>query len=176
MTALTRTPENTNLLQATKFLLTFDRIPNTTYFCQSANLPGVSVGQAQLTFPSLTAFAPGNQISYNNFNIVFTIDEALNSWKDLHNWFLSFASPNGTEERNRLTNQQNQYKTNSNAFKQYSDGILTILNALNNPVARIHFHNMFPVSLSDIQFDTKLSADDIITGDATFVFESFEFI
>jgi hypothetical protein len=35
---------------------------------------------------------------------------------------------------------------------------------------------MFPSSLSDLNFDTKLSADDIITGDATFYFESYDFI
>jgi hypothetical protein len=89
---------------------------------------------------------------------------------------LSFASPKGTDERNRLTAQQNQNTLNSTNLKQYSDGTLTILNALNNPVSRIQFYNMFPSSLSDLNFDTKLSADDIITGDATFYFESYDFI
>jgi len=176
MTALTRAPQNTNLLQATKFLMTFSRIPTTTYFCQTVNLPGISVGQAQISFPSITAYSPGNQISYNNFNISFTIDEELLSWREIHKWMLSFASPKGTEERNRLTAQQNQNTLNSTNLKQYSDGTLTILNALNNPVSKIQFYNMFPSSLSDLNFDTKLSADDIITGDATFYFESYDFI
>jgi hypothetical protein len=177
MSAFNRTPQNTNLLQATKFLMTFDRMPSTSYFCQSVTLPGISVGQAPIAMPGIVAFAPGNQIAYNNFNIVFTIDEAMASWREIHKWFLSFASPNGTDERNKLTTQQNQYKmTGSKSFEQYSDGTLTVLNALNNPVVRVQFYNMFPVSLSDINFDTKQSADDIITGDATFVFQSYEFI
>jgi len=50
------------------------------------------------------------------------------------------------------------------------------LSALNNPIIRVEFINMFPVSLSDIFFDTKQSADDMITADATFVFDQFKFI
>ena len=33
---------------------------------------------------------------------------------------------------------------------------------------------MFPVSLSDVQFDTTQSADTIITADAVFRYEYFE--
>ena len=176
MTATNRVPQNTNFLQATKFLMSFDRMPNVNYFCQSVTLPGLSVGQAPIMYPGITAYAPGNQIAYNNFNIVFTIDEEMKSWKDIYYWLYSFSSPNGSEERNRLTNQQTQHTSGNHASKQYSDGILTVLNALNNPVARIQFHKMFPVSISDINFDTKSSADEIITGDATFVFQSYEFI
>jgi hypothetical protein len=174
MTALTRTPQNTNLLQPTKFILTFDRLGTTQYFCQSVNLPGVSVGQAPINFPSVTVYSPGNQIAYNNFNITFTVDEELKTWQQLYNWFLSFAAPAGTDERNLRSDLQNEYKKQNK--KEYSDATLTILSALNNPILRVQFTNMFPVSLSDIQFDTKLSADDIVTADVTFVYESFKFL
>ena len=115
-------------------------------------------------------------LCFYNFNIVFTIDEEMKSWKDIYYWLYSFSSPNGTEERNRLTNQQNQHTSGNYASKQYSDGILTVLNALNNPVARIQFHRMFPVSISDINFDTKLSADTIITARATFRYQSYKYL
>ena len=173
MTVLTRTPQNTNYLQPTKFLLAFDRIPNVQYFCQAVNIPGVSVGQAPINLPSVAVYAPGNQIAYNNFNITFTVDELLLTWQEMYNWFRSFASPDGDEERNRLTQVQNAYKTVQKPW--YSDATLTILNNLNNPTVRVHFTNMFPVGLSDLNFDTKMSADDIITADANFVYEQFTF-
>ena len=174
MTVLSRTPQNTNLLQPTKFILTFDRIGAATYFCQSVNIPGVSVGQAPINFPSVTVYSPGNQITYNTLNVNFLVDEALVSWQNLHDWFRSFASPDGTEERNLKTRLQNEYTRQDK--KQYSDATLTILNNLNNPVIRVQFTNVFPVSLSDITFDTRMSADDIVTADATFVFDEFKFI
>jgi hypothetical protein len=174
MSVLTRTPQNTNLLQPTKYLLTFDRIGAATYFCQSVNIPGVSVGQAPINFPSLTVYSPGNQISYNSLNISFLVDESVISWQNLYDWFRSFASPDGTDERNLKTALQNEYSKQDK--KQYSDATLTVLNNLNNPVIRVQFTNVFPVSLSDITFDTRQSADDVITADATFVYDEFKFI
>ena len=174
MTAINRTPQNTNYAQPTKFMLSFDRLPTVTYFCTAVNIPGVSVGQAPIAFPSLTVYSPGNQLAYNNFNVDFNVDESLETWKELYNWFKSFASPNGTDERNRLSSQANQYTNTTKPW--YSDATLTVLNALNNPVVRIQFTNMFPVGLADLNFDTKQSADDIMTGTANFVYQQFEFV
>lgn len=174
MTAINRTPVNTNYLQPTKFTLTFSRMPTVTYFCQEINLPGVSTGQAPINFPGQQVYAPGNQLKYNDLNVVFTINEDMQSWKEVYNWLLSFASPLGTDQRNLLTQEQNSGGIKNKEY--YSDATLTILSALNNPVVRINFINIFPISLSDLQFDTKLSADTILTASSTFVYERFEFL
>jgi hypothetical protein len=173
MTALTRTPQNTNYLQPTKFLLTFDRIKTTQYFCQSVNIPGMSLGQATINTPVIDIYAPSTKMAYNKFNINFAIDEGLESWKQLHDWFRAIASPEGFDDRNRQTTLQNQY---SNKKTSYSDGVLTVLNALNNPIVKIQFYNMFPINLSDIDFNTKESADTIITANVSFVFDYFNFV
>ena len=75
MTVLTRVPENTNYLQSTKFLLTIDRITTTQYFCQSVNLPGVSLGKAEFNTPTLDMYVAGNKFTYSPLTISFTIDE-----------------------------------------------------------------------------------------------------
>jgi len=174
MTEQLRTPQNTNYLQPTKYLLQFDRIGDVQYFCQSANLPGVNLGQAPISTPMLDIFAPGNKITYNPFNILFHVDSSLNSWYQLHAWFRSIASPQSFEERRRLTALQNQNKA-AKSLESYSDATLTILSSLNNPVLRVKFYNLFPIALSDILFDTAQSADDVISADATFIFDYFDF-
>lgn len=174
MTALQRTPQNTNYLQPTKFLLTFDRMPTVQYFCQAVNIPGVSIGQAPIAYPSLTVYSPGNQLAYNNLNIDFNVDEEVLSWQEIYNWFRAIASPDGTNERNTELSLQNQYKSTKKPW--YSDAILTVLSASNNPIVRVQFTNIFPVSLSDLNFDTKLSADDIMVGNANFVYEQYKFL
>lgn len=171
MTAITRIPTNTNYLQPTKFLLTIDRIPNTQYFCQTANLPGVSLGKATFNTPRLDFQVAGTKLSYNDFNIKFNIDENIKSWQDLYIWFLSIASPEGSDESNALSNLTSK-RTN---LKNYSNGTLTILTALNNPSINVRFFNMFPTSLSDIDFDTTSSADNILTATASFRYEYFTF-
>ena len=174
MTSLTRTPENTNLLQPTKFILTFDRIKTVQYFCQSANIPGINLGQAPISTPMLDVFAPGNKITYNPFAIRFLVDEKLNSWQELHSWFMSIASPVSYEERKSLTAAQNQFATSK--LVNYSDATLTVLSSLNNPILRVQFINLFPITLSDIMFDTSQSADDVMSGDAVFMFDYFKFL
>lgn len=174
MTALNRTPQNTNLLQPTKFLLTFDRIPTAQFFCQSVNIPGINLGQASINTPTLDIFAPGNKITYNPLNIHFLVDETLTSWRELHTWFRSIASPEGFEERNRLSTLSKKLKTNRPAA--YSDATLTVLSALNNPILRVQFINMFPITLSDIIFDSTQSATDVISADAVFMYDYFNFI
>jgi hypothetical protein len=152
----------------------FDRIGDTQYFCQSLNLPGVNLGQAPISTPMLDIFAPGNKITYNPFNIHFNVDAGLNTWYQLHAWFRSIASPQSFDERRRLTALQNQNKA-VKSLESYSDATLTVLSSLNNPILRVKFYNLFPISLSDINFDSAQSADDIITADATFIFDYFDF-
>ena len=174
MTALTRIPQNTNYLQPTKYLLTFDRLGSTQYFCQSVNIPGMSIGQALISTPSVDVYAPGNKITYNQLNIDFAVDEKLDSWRQIHDWFRSIAAPESFPERKRLSDIQNQYRP-GDQLRNYGDGTLTVLNNLNNPTLRVKFVNAFPISLSDIQFDTKMTADDIVYATATFVFDYHTF-
>jgi hypothetical protein len=174
MTAITRTPENTNFLQPTKYLLTFDRIGSVQYFCQSVNIPGVNLGQAPIMTPMLDFFAPGNKITYNPLSIRFNVDEKLDSWQQLHSWYRAIASPQSFDERKRLQSLTNQIDNKKPNY--YSDATLTVLSALNNPILRVQYINVFPITLSDIIFDTTQSADEIITSDAVFMFDYFNFL
>ena len=171
MSALERTPVNTGYLQPSKFLLTFSRIPTTQYFCQSVNLPGLSTGNATLNTPFIDIPIASNKISYNPLNVTFNVNGDLKSWMDIHQWMRSFAAPTGFNERNRLTQQQ----STRNDLKNYSDATLTVLSNLNNPIGNFYFYNTFPISVSDIDFDTKENADTIIVGNASFMFEYYDY-
>ena len=168
MTALTRSPENTNFLQPTKYLLTFDRIRTTQYFCQSVNLPGVSLGEVNRATPFLDMYSPGTKLSYELLNVEFILDEKLQGWKNLYDWFLTMADPDGFEKRDGSRELQNN--------KHLSDATLSILSGLNNPLIRIHYTNVFPLSISDIKFDSTQSADTIMTATATLRYQSYKYL
>jgi hypothetical protein len=167
MTVLNRNPQNTNPLQPTKFLLTFSRIPNAQYFCQTVNVPGVVLGEVVRETPFLDMYSPGTKLKYDPFDIDFIVDEELQSWKDLYKWFISIADPDGFEQRDGKLVKQNEH---------LSDATLTILSALNNPILRIQFRNIFPLTMSDLDFNTQLSADTIMTCKATFRYESYNYL
>lgn len=171
MTALLRTPSNTNLLQSSKFILAFNRLPTVQFFCQEVNLPGVSLGSLEFATPLRDVPIAGNKLSYNEFDITFMVDEQLQSWNELYKWLLAIGSPKSTDERLRQNYLQNNYTTGQS---YYCDSSLTIMSALNNPLLRVNFQRMFPISISDIKFDTQLSADAIVTAAARFQYEYFE--
>lgn len=168
MTALNRNPQNTNPLQPTKFLLTFARISDVQYFCQEVNIPGVQLGEVDRVTPFLDLFSPGTKLTYDPLEITFIIDEELQSWKNLYNWFTSIGDPDGFEGRDHGRELQKS--------KHFSDATLTVLSALNNPLLRIEYTNVFPLSMSDIQFDVKQSADTIITCRARFRYQSYKYL
>lgn len=162
---------SSGLLQPTKFLVEFDRIKTCVYFCQEANIPGITLNSISVPTPLFDLTVAGNKLNYTSFDIEFLVDDKLESWKNIHNWFRSIAAPPSFEERNQLSNLQSPIKNN---LRVYSDCTLTILSNLNNPYLRVNFINMFPISLSEIRFDTKQSAKDTMTARASFAFEYFD--
>jgi hypothetical protein len=168
MTALTRSPQNTNLLQPTKYLLEFKRINTVTYFLQTVNVPSIKLGEVIRTTPFLDMYSPGTKLDYSTLDIEFIVDEELETWKNLYNWFVSIADPDGFEKRT--------YKEELQRSEHFSDATLTVLSNLNNPVLRINFRNLFPLTMGDINFDTRLSADNIMTVSASFRYESYTYL
>ncbi len=177
MTALTRNPSNTDLLQSTKFRVTFGRLPGITYFCQTANLPGISLTEIPRSTPFVDLYHPGEKAVYDTFNITFLVDEDLRAWTELHDWIRGITFPTGFEEYFAMQTQQS--KTNIRGFTpqnaSYSDATLTIYTNKNNPNFRIKLFDLFPTTVGTITFNTSDSAENIITADATFRFSYYNY-
>lgn len=156
MSGLITKPKNTNLLQPTKYSVSFPEISDTIYFCQKVNLPGVQVTELPQVTPNLDLFVPGTKMTYGTFDIDFLINEDLSAWLYIHDWI-----------RGITTDQK--YRT-----KPRVQAILTVYSNQNNPKFRIKFMDIFPLSLGDIEFDTTLSAEDHLSSRASFRFNYFD--
>jgi hypothetical protein len=97
-------------------------------------------------------------MTYSPFEMTFLVNEDLSSWIRIHNWIRGIT----TEMQSRETTYN---RTNA---------ILTVLSGLNNPKIRVKFDRIFPTSLSDLEFDTKQSADEHIVATATFRYDFFD--
>ena len=179
MTALTRAPANLSLLQSTKFRLTFERLSGMTFFCQSANFPGVSLTEIPRPTPFVDLYMPGEKIVYDTFNISFLVDEDLRSWTEIHDWIRGMTFPTDFKEYIGLS-RQSAGSYHSSVFSkglkpQYTDASLTLYTNQNNPNFRIKFVDLFPTSLSTIIVNTGDSAENIITADASFRFSYYDY-
>jgi hypothetical protein len=177
MTALTRAPYNKDLLQSTKFRVTFDRLPGMTFFCQTANFPGVSLTEIPRQTPFVDLYVPGEKIVYDTFNATFLIDEDLRAWTEIHDWIRATTFPTNFKEYLDLQrSDKGPYIRGSfNNKPQYSNAILTLYTNKNNANFRVKFIDLFPTSLSTILFSSQDSAENVVTADATFRFSYYEY-
>lgn len=177
MSALTANPSNVDLLQSTKFHVVFDRLPGITFFCQSANLPGISLTEIPIPTPFVELYAPGEKAIYDTFNITFLVDENLRAWTELHDWIRGITFPTNFEEYTNLA--RSSRTANIRALPDrpppYSDGIMTVYTNKNNPQFRVKLIDMFPTSVGSLVFSVSDTAENIVTADATFRFSYFNY-
>jgi hypothetical protein len=177
MTVLSRNPGNTDLLQSTKFRVMFDRLPGITYFCQTANLPGVSLTEIPMPTPFVDLYLPGEKLIYDTFNITFLVDEDLQAWTQLHDWIRGITFPTDFKEYLELA-RKNQRAVRSVFGERpppYSDGIMTVYSNRNNPAFRVKLIDLFPTNVGSLIFNVSDTAENIVTADATFRFSYFNY-
>ena len=161
---ITQIPENSSILQPTKYTFRIPELPFARYFCQTVNLPGVSTTPVQVDNPFSATFRHGDKLIYDQFSINSIIDEDLRVWEETYNWITSITFPENFK----------QYKKRAGVKSDiYYDGLLTINTNANNPNLRIKFFHCHPVSLGAVQFSTSENAETIPTADITFRYDRF---
>jgi len=162
---ITKTPENTSILQPTKFTFVIPELPFAKYFCQTVSLPGVSTSEVLVSSPFSNTYRHGDKLVYDVFSINSIVDEDLRVWEETYKWLVALTAPNDFYEYK---------KTIYGDGRLYFDGILTINTNSNNPNIRIKFKNCHPTSLGGINFNTGENAEVIPTADINFRYDQFE--
>ena len=167
MSAITRSPINTSLLQQTKFQLFFTRLPHVTYFCQQVNLPGLTLTEVPRPTPFIDLYVPGEKLIYDTLNINFLVDEEMRAWFEIHDWIRGLTFPTNFQEYRNVISEKVPFG------KIYSDCILTLNNNANKTVITVKLVDCFPTTLSGIDFDSTSVPDSIVTASASFRFSYF---
>jgi len=156
-----RTPSNTNMLLSTGFRFLLTRTPNITYYCQSANIPDVNLGEMEQPTRFIPIKHPGNSFTYGDLELGFIVDEDMENWREIHNWMRS------------LKNVEDFTEFEANPTEHYSDARLMILNSAMKPNLEVDFKDIFPKSLSGIQFNSDTDDASQIICTASFAFTSY---
>ena len=67
-------PENTNFLSPIGFKFTCTALPNVEFFCQSANVPGISIAPIEVPTPHNQFYVAGNRLEYDELNLRILVD------------------------------------------------------------------------------------------------------
>jgi len=175
--AYKRQIQNRNFLSPVGFKFNLTRAPKVSFFTNSVNLPGVDLGVA--VQPSYTRMipVPGDMMSFNDFSLRFLVDENLENYLEIQNWIRGLGFPDSLQQ---IYDLQKEYTLTGKSFSPgqemnlYSDGSLQILTSNENVQYMVKFKDMFPVSLSDIEFDATDTDIQYFTCTATFKYSIYD--
>lgn len=166
MTVKSLAPQNTSILQTTKYTFLIPELPFARYFGQTVALPGVGTNPVEVSNPFTSTYRHGDKLVYEPFSINAIVDEDLRVWEETYNWLRFLTKP---------TSFNDSRKREGTIFKEkYYDGVLTINTNANIPNIRVKFKNVHPVSLGSIQFSSTDNAQTIPTADISFRYDWFE--
>lgn len=161
------TPDNTSILQSTKFTFLIPDKPFLKYFCQTVSVPSVSTSEIPVNTPFSTTYRHGEKLNFDALTITALMDEDLRVWTETYDWLKSLTRPTSYAE------YPNKTKRNV-SVPLYFDGFLTINTNANKSNLRFKFRDCHPTSIGSINFDTKVDADTIPTCDFTFRYDYYE--
>ena len=152
---------NRNYLSPLGFQLELENFKGVDFFCQSANIPDMTmpVTEVPSRFRSLP-IVPGGGVTFGDFQVTFIVDEALTNLLSVQKWMKANGNDGSKPE-------------NVPAEPQYSKGqlIVTTSNYATNFV--VNFSNLFPISVSGLNFDATLSDQQYLTATAVFKYHSY---
>jgi hypothetical protein len=168
--------ENRNFLSPTGFQFILSKKPKISFFCDSVNIPGINLGVAMQPSYFKQIPIPGEILTYDDLTITFNIDEDMENFLEVYNWMIQFGFPKNAEQYQSLLDEDPINQGKQTAISGMSDASLIIYNSNYNPNIQINFKDLFPVSLSPVQFQSKV--DDIIylTATATFKYTIFDIV
>ena len=148
--------DNYNFLSPTGFKLVINRnnLANTEYFSTSVTLPSLNLGQINVPKNQYKGYLSGD-ITFDDFYIRIAIDEDMKVYKELYDWML----------QNRDANSPVVY-----------DATLIILTNHNLPNNKIQFTNLFPLSVSGLEFSTQATDVEYLQTDVSFRYDEFKIL
>ena len=103
---------------------------------------------------------PGGGVTFGDFSVRFIVDEDLVNYNSIYKWIRD----NGNADQMQRTTEKSDI---------YTNGQLNIVTSQYNPAFIIDYRDIFPISLSGLQFDATMTDVEYITAEVTFKHQQF---
>ena len=192
----TRQPSIIDYASPIQFRFTCAKLPTVEFFCQTANIPGITLGTADVETPLKNIPMPGDKLTYGDLNVSFLVDENLNNYKELHDWMTGLGFPEKHQQFvDLLATGHDRFPTSKvgtatpskdsgssyitaplDAGATYSDATLTVLSSKNIAKTEIRFRDIYPTSLGALAYNVKASDVDYLAVDAGFAYTLYSIV
>ena len=165
LSPINRQPTSTNYLYQTFYKFQMRRLPKVNYFMQKVSLPDfASGGPIEQPTRFVSVKHPSRNVSFDNLSIEFLVDENLENWRELYDWMRTIY----------LVDDYRKFESETSTH--FTEGSILLLNSAMNVNKEIRFHNLLPISLSGIDFDSTDTDLSPRIATATFAFDFYEFL
>ena len=187
----TREPAKLDYASPVQFRFKCSKLPTVEFFCQTANIPGISIGSASMPTGLKDIPIPGEKVAYQDLSISFLVDENLNNYKEIHDWIIALGFPqNHTQFADLQAAGADRYPGSTSGAivpetniavplaegGTYSDATLTVLNSKNIAVTEIRFNNIFPTSLGSLSYDVQASDVNYLQASVDFSYMYYDIV
>jgi hypothetical protein len=164
--------QNRNYLSPVGFKFTLAKSPKAVFFCNSARIPEISLDLARQPSYLKDLDVPGEKLTYGDLSLRFLVDENMENYMSIHNWLTGLGYPETTQQFKNLI-------TDDGILDQkqaFSDGTLHILNNNYQESVVVKFKDLFPVSLSSLDFDSTMTDIQYFTAEVSFKYTVYNIL
>ena len=163
--------QNRNFLSGVAFKFNLAKFPKVDFFSNSAIIPLLNLELAQQSSYLKNIDVPGERLTYGDFTLRFLVDENMENYKSVYDWLTGLGFPETTKEFADIIKDSDGQTDPKEAF---CDGTLRILNSNYREVAKVKFSDLFPVSLTSLDFDATNTDVQFFTAEATFKYTLYK--
>ena len=163
--------QNRNFLSGVAFKFNLAKFPKVDFFSNSAIIPVLNLEHAQQSSYLKNIDVPGERLTYGDFTLRFLVDENMENYKSVYDWLTGLGFPETTKEFADIIKDSDGQTDPKEAF---CDGTLRILNSNYREVAKVKFNDLFPISLTSLDFDATNTDVQFFTAEATFKYTLYK--
>ena len=165
--------QNRNFLSGVAFKFNLTKFPKVDFFSNSARIPELNLELTTQASYLKNIDVPGERLTYGDFTLRFLVDENMENYISIYNWLKGLGFPETTKQyKDVITDSQGQ----RDPKEAFCDGTLRILNSNYREVGKVKFNDLFPISLTSLDFDATNTDVQYFTAEATFKYTIYDLV
>ena len=164
---------NRNFLSGVGFKFNLTKFPKVDFFSNSARIPELNLELTTQASYLKNIDVPGERLSYGDFTLRFLVDENMENYQSIYDWLTGLGFPETTKQFAEIIKDKDGQRDPKEAF---CDGTLRILNSNFREVGKVKFNDLFPISLTSLEFDATNTDVQFFTAEATFKYTIYDLV
>ena len=164
---------NRNFLSGVGFKFNLTKFPKVDFFSNSARIPELNLELTTQASYLKNIDVPGERLSYGDFTLRFLVDENMENYQSIYDWLTGLGFPETTKQFAEIIKDKDGQRDPKEAF---CDGTLRILNINFREVGKVKFNDLFPISLTSLEFDATNTDVQFFTAEATFKYTLYKLV